>query len=334
MPKKCLEAIVLLLCGCLVAGAVSELMVRWLAPQQETPRWFEEDDRYAYRLKKNYHQQLTYPGAGVVMDVQTNAFGLRDREWEFDSAKSCANLLLVGDSFVFGYGVNVEDRFDTHLARLLEENGEQYCLYNAGVPGWGTVQQTRFARDHFELFNPDIVVMAFCGNDPSDDTQFLSGELVFSEKGLADFPGKTWLRTHSHLYRFVLRHTTTLRRALALKARQDGEAPVHVDAQSAGAMSEQEWDRSLDLLRAFHKDFLAFKPSGKMILLATNPEDPEIRRRLGSLDQGDTLRYLDLYAAIAPLKPEDRVLPYDRHWSKQVHRIVAEELYQFLMERH
>lgn len=326
MPGKVLASISLLLLGCLAAAALCELLVRWLAPQQETPRWFEEDERYAYRLKKNYHQRLTYPGAGFVMDVRTNAFGLRDREWDADLERSCTNVLLLGDSFIFGYGINVEDRFDTHLAALLEREDNRYCLFNAGVPGWGTVQETRFARDHFHIFDPDILVLAFCGNDPSDDTQFLKGEMVFKEKGLGNFPGKAWLRAHSHLYRFVLHHTTVLRRAWFINAQQAGDEAIHVDAQSAGVMNESEWERTLKLLRDFHAEFLAFKPGGNMILLATNPEDPEIRDRLRSLDNGDTLRYLDLHDAVIKLSPSDRVLPYDRHWSKEVHHIVAEEL--------
>jgi len=232
---------------------------------------------------------------------------------------------------VFGYGVQVADRFDTRLARLLEESGAGYCLVNAGVPGWGTTQETRFARDHFDLFRPDVVVLVFCGNDPADDTQFLNGTMVFQEKGLADFPGKAWLRAHSHLYRFVLRHTTVLRRAILIKARQSGSEPVHVDAQSAGVMDAGEWDRTLDTLREFHRDFLAFNPAGCLVLLATNPEDPYIRDRLRALDNGGTLRYLDLYDAVTGLPPEDRTLPYDRHWSVEVHNIVAQELHNVII---
>ncbi len=326
MPGKVLASIILLLLGCLAAAALSECLVRWLAPQQETPRWFEEDERYAYRLKKNYHQQLAYPGAGFVMDVRTNAFGLRDREWDTGSENPCTNILMLGDSFIFGYGINVEDRFDTRLAALLEGKDSRYCLFNAGVPGWGTVQETRFARDHFDIFDPDILVLAFCGNDPSDDTQFLQGEMVFKEKGLGNFPGKSWLRAHSHLYRFVLHHTTVVRRALFIKAKQSGKETVHVDAQSAGVMNDSEWERTLNILRDFYKEFRAFNPSGRMILLATNPEDSGIRDHLRSLDNGDTLRYLDLHKAVIKLPPSDRVLPYDRHWSKEVHNLVAEEL--------
>ncbi len=326
MLGKVTASIGLFVLACFVAAALSELLVRWLAPQQETPRWFEEDDRYAYRLKKNYHQALTYPGAGFVMDVRTNAFGLRDRDWDAGTGTPCTNILFLGDSFIFGYGINVEDRFDAHLAKLLEESANRYCLFNAGVPGWGTVQETRFARDQFNLFKPDVMVLAFCGNDPSDDTQFLNGEMVFKEKGLGNFPGKAWLRAHSHLYRFVLHHTTVLRRTLFIKTRQSGNETVHVDTQSASVMNESEWERTLNILREFHHDFLVYNPSGRMILLATNPEDVGIRDRLRSLDNGDTLRYLDLYEAVTKLPPDARVLPYDRHWSKEMHHIVAEEL--------
>lgn len=326
MLKKVLTSAVLLVLGCLAAALVSEAAVRLLSPQPETPRWFEEDARYVYRLKKNFRQQYRFADSEFVMDVRTNTLGLRDYEWDPDAASACTRVLFLGDSFIFGYGVNVEDRFDTRLARLLEGEDHLYRLINAGVPGWGTLQETRFARDHFGVFLPDILVLSFCGNDPSDDSQFLNGEMVFKEQGLIGLPGKVWLRNHSHLYRFMLRHTTTLRRAVL---RQDGKAgneTAHVDAQSAALLDDEAWKRSLDIIRELHHAYLEFNPAGRLLLLATNPEDAVIRERLSSLDNGDSLRYLDLYDAVMNIPPEQRTLPFDRHWSVKMHAVVAEVL--------
>lgn len=326
MLKRALTSVVLLVLGCLAAALVSEAAVRLLSPQPETPCWFEEDARYVYRLKKNFRQQYRFAGSDFVMDVRTNALGLRDGEWDPDAASACTRVLFLGDSFVFGYGVNVEDRFDTRLARLLEGEDRLYRLINAGVPGWGTIQETRFAQNHFGVFLPDILVLAFCGNDPSDDAQLLNGEMVFKEQGLIGFPGKAWLRNHSHLYRFVLRHTTVLRRALLRQDDNQEDATVHVDAQSAAVLTEDAWERSLDVIRELRSAFLEFNPSGRLLLLATNPEDATIRERLSSLDNGDSLRYLDLYDAVTNIPPEQRTLPFDRHWSVKMHAVVAEAL--------
>lgn len=330
MLKKIITSGLLLALGFAVALLISEGTVRLFSPQPETPRWFAEDARYVYALKRNFHQQYRFSGSDFVMDVHTNAFGLRDREWDPDGASACVRVLLLGDSFIFGYGVNVEDRFDTRLARLLEGKEDIYYLINAGVPGWGTVQETRFARDHFKTFLPNILVLSFCGNDPSDDAQFMNGEMVFKEDGVVGFPGKTWLRNHSHLYRFVLRHTTALRRvALRRAEQQEGEA-VHMDAQSAAVLEAEMWGRTLETIRDFHRSFLAFNPAGRLILLATNPEDTEIGTRLASLDDGHTLRYLDWHDVVMRIPPEERTLPFDRHWSVAVHAAVAEALARFI----
>lgn len=326
MLKRALTSAVSLALGCLVAALVSEGAVRLLSPQPETPRWFEEDARYIYRLKKSFKQQYRFADSDFVMDVRTNALGLRDREWDPDAASACTRVLFLGDSFIFGYGVNIEDRFDTRLTRLLEGEDRLYRLINAGVPGWGTIQETRFARDHFGVFLPDILVLTFCGNDPSDDAQFLGGEMVFREEGLVGFPGKAWLRGHSHLYRFVLRHTTTLRRTVLRQDGKTGNETAHVDAQSAALLDDEAWKRSLDTIREFHRAYLEFNPAGRLLLLATNPEDAVIRERLSSLDNGDSLRYLDLYDTVMNIPPEQRSLPFDRHWSVKIHAAVAEAL--------
>jgi len=328
--RRFAAALLALAIGCVMAAALLEVLIRILMPQEPVARWFQEDDVYCYRLKRNFHQRFPFVGSDFVMDVQTNSLGLRDREIDLSASFNGKTLLLLGDSFVFGYGVNTPERFDAVLSRLLTDSGQSFRLINTGVPGWGTIQETTFARDYFSLFHPDIILLVFCGNDPLDDTSFVNKTVVFKETGLFHFPGKGFLRAHSHLYRGLLSQTKVLRHSLYLRMKRKGAEPVHVDPQSANAISESDWKRSMETIRSFHRDFLAFNSSGVLLLLATSPEDADVRNHLRSLDNGSNLLFVDLYDDVVRLPQEARELPYDRHWSVLMHGLVARAIQKTL----
>jgi hypothetical protein len=96
-----------------------------------------------------------------------NALGLRGREVLRRKPPGTRRLLILGDSFAWGYGVADEDVFAAVLERQFQAEGKPWEVLNAGVLGWGTDQQYLFLkRDGYE-FGPDIVVVAFfLLNDP------------------------------------------------------------------------------------------------------------------------------------------------------------------------
>lgn len=314
----------------LLFAVLGEIVVRAVIPQHDAPRYFQRGGPYQFQLKPNFHQTYRF-GRLAVMEVDTNALGLRDKAHDLAAPFNGKTLVLAGDSFVFGHGVNVSDRLDTVLASLLGPQQKQCRIINAGVPGWGTIQATRFVRDHLDLMRPDGVVLVFCGNDPDDDTQFLNntGMYVGNTK-VANFPGKDFLRNHSHLYRFLLYKATILRHDLALWARQRRGEPLVLDSQTAEPISPEDWTRTLGLVRQFHDDLLAYNPRAVLFVTASNPRQEDIRRHLASLDNGTTLRFIDLAPACAGLKPEQMQLSFDQHWSPLMHSTAAQAIHQAL----
>src|SRR5262245_42777023 len=172
--RRLLIPLMALFVGTTLALLVGELAVRLLIPQVDVEMWFESNPRYGHTLKPNFHQQYHYPSAGVTVDVRTNSLGHRDREHDL-ARTDLRRLLLIGDSFTFGEGLDVEHSFATRLQALLDAGGLKYDVINAGVGGWGTAQETTYARDNFGRFRPDVIVLTFCGNDPDDDAEFQSG---------------------------------------------------------------------------------------------------------------------------------------------------------------
>ncbi len=74
-------------------------------------------------------------------------------------------VLVLGDSYTFGLGVNDAETFSC----LISATRTDIDLVNAGVPGYAPDQEMLWLRDARELFVPDLVVwVLFLGNDLID----------------------------------------------------------------------------------------------------------------------------------------------------------------------
>ncbi|HXV14815.1 MAG TPA: GDSL-type esterase/lipase family protein [Candidatus Krumholzibacteria bacterium] len=99
---------------------------------------------------------------GLRYRIDINSLGLRDRDLEIDKRRTARRVLILGDSFVFGVGVNAGERFSDVLGRALPDDVE---VINAGVPGWGTDQEMLFYESSLRRLQPDVVVLTFLGQN-------------------------------------------------------------------------------------------------------------------------------------------------------------------------
>lgn len=90
-----------------------------------------------------------------------NSLGYRDFEWTEENLVGRIRVAVVGDSFVTGYGINyVEDRFANRLGQRL---GDDYAVMVIARNGWSTGQELNALKKH--PFPPDIVVLSYYLND-------------------------------------------------------------------------------------------------------------------------------------------------------------------------
>lgn len=93
------------------------------------------------------------------MNIEINSEGFRGDEFNFKKNKS---IIFLGDSLVFGYGVNFNQTFVHHFSEKLNE---KYNFFGLGINGYGTGQELIVLKNHIEKIKPEKVVLVMNLND-------------------------------------------------------------------------------------------------------------------------------------------------------------------------
>jgi hypothetical protein len=126
-----------------------------------------------YALLPNLDQE--YAGARVV----TNSLGLRDYRPPHKSEDK-EQIIVLGDSFTFGYGVRLEDSYPNILEQLLNDScdGPGYEVINAGVPGYDTVDEAEMLKKIMLHYSPKWVIVGLHPGDFMSRQQLQKNPLV------------------------------------------------------------------------------------------------------------------------------------------------------------
>jgi hypothetical protein len=212
---KWLGNVVLLLGATAVGLGLAEVGTRLLAPQVLVRAYSLPDPEVGNTMRPSALYHDTYFGADYW--VRTNSAGLRMDE-EVDMSPSRRRVVVYGDSYVFGWGVNAEDSFFTLIKRTIEAQDPTLQLLNAGVGAYSTGHVKKQLDRN--LFAPIAAVYFFNSNDVLDnaitdinyrvaDYRFVSNGTVEIEDRKVFAPWKRflliytpygWLNQHSHLF--------------------------------------------------------------------------------------------------------------------------------------
>jgi len=167
----------LLAFGLLIGLAAVEVALRLLAPYLTVVNSLTSIATF-----QTYHPVYGYfhrPGASgwietpeFVSYVSFNSRGLRDREIEVPKPPDRYRVMVLGDSFVEGSQVPVEDTVSRRLGPLLASAvaGRPVDTVNAGNAGFGTAQELLFLDHEGADYQPDVVVVVyFVDNDLPDN---------------------------------------------------------------------------------------------------------------------------------------------------------------------
>lgn len=148
-----------------LAGGVAELTSRFVlhapppAPPDERNLLYQFDDRLGWFPVPS--SLRTYTGSRTIT-VSNNRMGFRDRE---HGAKQKPRIVVVGDSFVWGYDAEQDERFTERLQAALPG----FEVLNTGVSGYGTDQELLMLEARIDQLQPDLVLLIFCAENDQDD---------------------------------------------------------------------------------------------------------------------------------------------------------------------
>ncbi|MBI4343041.1 MAG: SGNH/GDSL hydrolase family protein [Candidatus Omnitrophica bacterium] len=202
--------LLLLACATLLALGAWEAALRL--------KWFKslaipagiEHPQFHHRLKplETYH----YTSQEFDVEVRTNPFGLRGPDPSQPKAPGTVRILMLGDSYTFGFPVRDEETFCALVERGLKAQGLPVEVVNAGVSGSSPTLHYLALRDQFLSFDPDLVILWFDLGDVQEDHWFQKN-LLYDDAGRiarcdpryinGRFSRWEWLRTHSALVKYL-----------------------------------------------------------------------------------------------------------------------------------
>lgn len=160
---------------CLVVLVILVLIAEWILsanPQSrlaqiQALRYLYEDDGDGVVLSRQFRGSQTINGRTVALT--TNNLGLRRPDDLGPKAAGERRVLVLGDSMVFGQGVEDGETFCAELESLLSAPGRPVRVGNGGMTGASVADQLPMLRRQLAEFEPDLVLSCiFLGNDFTD----------------------------------------------------------------------------------------------------------------------------------------------------------------------
>jgi lysophospholipase L1-like esterase len=272
--------------------------------------------------------------------VRINQKGLRDREHSYERLNDTGRILVLGDSFAWGYGVEESERF----SELLETSLGVEAV-NAGVSGYSTDQELLWFRGEGIKYESDLVILVIAGNDIGDNERQLVHTIYYKpqfvrEEGHLILTGYPVPRT-SPQGRFI--YFLSQRSALAYFLVQRyfdlvsfyrdfrGDLNNTNSSQIGASAARESFGLTIALINEMRN--VAESEGAKFMIVSTdrwwNGLSGETYREFIDALQNEGFLVLDV-EAMPGFDSGEMLIPDDSHWSRAGHEFVAEKVKEFI----
>tara|TARA_B100000809_G_scaffold255024_2_gene293011 strand:+ start:1201 stop:2154 length:954 start_codon:yes stop_codon:yes gene_type:complete len=241
------------------------------------------------------------------IDVQHNSRGFRDPEHEPGHRPG---LLILGDSFVWGYDAEVSERF----SELLRERMSGWDVYNLGISGYGTDQEYLLLQGQFDHYRPALVLVVYCQmNDEANNSSSVSHGyhkpyFRLSGDGEPVLDGTPVPRSAHYFFaeHRLLTKSYWIRLAVKPYFKRRSPPTVHIPNPTAAIFAAM-------------RHFLAARDATLIVGFEG------ANRGLQAVLESEGIPVIDLDTS-------HRYFTYGRHWTPRGHRVVADRIHAFLAD--
>ena len=334
-PKKTLGIFWAILgCLMLLLGEIGGRLFfpQWMPGNADRNFWIY-DSVLGWRHKPHQHGRFTHRDFSI--EIQINSDGLRDKEYSKKRTPH-KRMLVLGDSYGWGFGVEQADIF----SEVLERQHADWEIINASVSGYGTDQQLLYLQRQGIQYQPDVLLLLLCENDFLTNTLYETAwynKPIFISEGnrlqLKNVPvpqstitqrldrffyGKTflWVRIYREISRFF--NVVTF----LLNVQQEKHREI------IGEHWEEENAITFRLLAELHHFCQAHRMRFFIVSIPMNPKRVAL---LADFSQQERIPYLSLDERFGR-ETAQTIFAHDGHWNQKGHQIAAEAIDQFFQE--
>jgi len=275
-----------------------------------------------YELIPSLSVIFTYKRLNRNVPITINSDGFRGKAIPVDKHAQSKRIVGIGDSLMFGWGVNDDE---TYLSLLSEQLNAKYPemtweIINMAVPGYNTVMEVETLKEKGLHYKPDIVIIHFCDNDFSLPNFIREQEDYFALD-------QSFIIKY---FRGTLKTIKRIRPPRNSNGRIEDD-PQRIPKQYRDMVGVQAYYRAMEELKA-----LSIKHKFDVVVLAYRPNAriKKICKQLG-LRMVEMFSLWQRYASEQGILDADgvwRIIPKDFHPSAIAHKFIANTLSETVVQ--
>ncbi len=290
-----------------------------------------------------------FASAEYKYTVRTNAIGFRDYEHQVVKATGVKRVLLLGDSFTYGPGVQQEQIYPAVTERILNRNkaGQEYEVLSMACGGYGPEHYLAVLKTFGLKFNPDVVVAGLYVENDITDWLDLAPQPGLPDRGYREralYAVNNFLEQRSHFFIFA-------RARLDYPLWRLGLRPYYFPEVFRTPVSQEleaHWQKTYRALSQISSQCAKINADFLVMLIPTlyqvsekvwhktlqvedlDPQDVELdlpQKRLRAFAARESIECLDLLRHFRSAgESQDLYFRLDRHWNEAGHALTAELL--------
>jgi lysophospholipase L1-like esterase len=344
-----LGKLLLLLASTICALVIAEVSVRVFFPKGNEPKirtglftkaFWETDELLGWRQLPNAKSK--WKNVPVVI----NSKGLRDKEYDYERKSGITRMLVLGDSFVWGWGVKLEDMF----TKIIERQNNNLEVISMGIPGYSTDQEFLWLKEEGLKYKPDILLLLINGHDFSTNLHYMydgrykpmfilkNDELKLTHVPVPDLPVirkiHLFLGSHSYLYMFLYNRELT-KPGKILYEKITGKSLMGGPNGIKAAKSTKTNYKQLLTLAILKKANELCKKNKIQLIIAEHFMQPEYTKSLEDMTKENDIYFINLENYLTEFTQANpgkkiRLGKLDTHWNPLGHKIVAQAISDYL----